>query len=286
MTDNKHHPSAGDWLYEEVDYVSRLALVELYEAQGWPFTIGVEEADRSSIQWRFARALGLRIGRALGPDWRDLREVLRWDTDEIGKALGAGGGNLFRLDMPACDRNRVLEHIADIPDATVKRFYKVGKHHSANALRPVGADDSYHYENQKPRADFLKSIAAVAAQRVTFEALSNLYYFAIDVGGVQRLITKQAGLETLSVTECAIAEDGVTIKGGESRSGTDAYVKVANGIDGKTVTLTRDPEGRKPENVKLTTSLELKTGQSATLDGNSLTADYAVAIEDTPEAGP
>lgn len=266
----KDVPHDGRWV-EFQDPIARYAIAEIYREQGWEPTVVSEQCERTGV-WPvlFHRALIKRLTPAGVAQFSHVNEL--WT---IATAIATGspwhGGYWRTLDISRCDIRRVVEAIEDTPDATITAAYK--------------GDD--YAERSAAKTAWLKSLAAVAKERVTFEALDSSRFYSVAVGDETRLFfidAEDASLATFGATECAIAEDGVTLKGAASSAGTDGLVKVTNGLTGRIVKLLRDPEGTKPVGVKLNTTIALNPGDSFTLTANDLGgADYAVSVEDVPE---
>ncbi|MCY3678741.1 MAG: hypothetical protein OXH66_14330 [Gemmatimonadetes bacterium] len=269
MTEVSHD---GSW-NDHQDPVPRYALVELYDRMGWDYTPAIEVCERTAV-WSYLiqRALNLRHFEVFGK-WKNVHPEAR----RIGDALGgpAGFGYYRSIDIPRCDVNRIVEAIEDTGDETIRKWY---------GPYPTGSAEQREWLRE--RNAWVDGFAAIAAERVTFQALDGKYFFGIDVGDESRLFfidAQQPGLDTFSATECAIAEDGVTLKKVAGQGGTDSLVTIKNGLTGRIVKLLRDPQGTKPVGAKLVTSATLPTGDSVTLDANALLADWSVSVEDVPE---
>lgn len=258
-----------DW-NEFQDPIPRFAIAEIYREQGWKPTIVSEQCERTSA-WvvLIRRAMAKRL-TAYDADIR----VATYEVGWIGNYLaGPNPPSLYgywrTFDLSRCDIQRVVEAIEDTPDTTLDACYS----------------DHWAKEQQEATKAWLKAIAAVAKERVTFEALDASRFYSIAVGDETRLFfidAEDASLATFGATECAIAEDGVTLKGAGTGSTTE-LVKVTNGLTGRIVKLLRDPDGAKPVGAKLTTTVTLNPGDSFKLNANDLLADYTVSVEDVPE---
>lgn len=258
-----------DW-NEFQDPLPRFAIAEIYREQGWEPTIVSEQCERTSA-WvvLIRRAMAKRL-TAYDADLRVAIDEIGW----IGLYLAGPNpphvlGYWRTFDLSRCDIQRVVEAIEDTPDATLEAGYS-GKRSQ---------------EQRDARKAWLKSIAAVATERVTFEALDSSRFYSIAVGEETRLFfidAEDASLATFGATECSIAEDGVTLKGAGTGSTTE-LVEVTNGLTGRIVKLLRDPDGTKPVGAKLTTTVTLNPGDSFKLNANDLLADYTVSVEDVPD---
>ena len=255
------------------DPISRFAIAEIYREQGWIPTIVSEQCERTGA-WvvLIRRALVERLTAYDADIDVSTYEVLVIGKNIVGPDRPHLLGYWRTLDLSRCDIQRVVEAIKDTPDATLE----------------AGYSGEWTQEQLAAKNAWLKSIASVAKERVTFEALDSSRFYSVSVGEEIRIFfidAEDASLATFGVTECAIAEDGVTLKGGDSGSTTE-LVKVSNGLTGRIVKLLRDPDGTKPVGAKLTTSATLNAGDSIKLTANDLLADYTVSVEDVPEPEP
>ncbi len=226
--------------------VAQAAIAELYRIQGFEPTRYSEECARAAGAFFLGEALLNRLRKRYPEFVGDWTKGGVHRTDIIAIVNRLGGPEHYVNEYPLvhlsrCDLLRIIEVITGMTDEIVDKYYKYVEERDSMAGTVYG----------KERAPLFDMFMSVIDDRVTITALKpggalDFTPYEITIGAERRIVGGAHRIEKIIVTDCAINEEGVTIKTIDlsARPKEEKHLKIENGLELHGITLTRQiPDG-------------------------------------------